>query len=510
MQVDRVESKGSIAATAAVHSSTTTTVIGALAVDRRSSPSDKVKLFRSLFRGREDVYPVRFESRKTGRAGYSPACANEWVRGVCEKPRIKCSDCPHQRWLPVTDETVTWHLSGKDAQGNPFVMGVYPMLRDERCYFLAIDFDEGTWEADALAYLETCRCLGLTAALERSRSGAGGHVWLFFNDAVPAGAARRLGSYLLTETMERRPSVGLKSYDRLFPNQDTLPRGGFGNLIALPLQQGPRQKGNSLFVDEQLRPFDDQWAFLSQLGRITSNQLEQHVVEAERRGRVVGVRFVAEEEGQALDSPWDLPPSRKRKEPPIVGKLPSSLEVILADQIYLEKQDLPPALLNRLIRLSAFQNPEFYRAQSMRLPTYDKPRIISCAEETPSHLGLPRGCEDDLRSLMKELGVSVKTTDKRSSGNPLTAKFLGELRPEQLTAAKAMLAHDFGVLSATTAFGKTVLAAWLIAQRGVNTLILGYFVLRFLAADLALHLDSILDTVLRALAHRRRRKIESE
>jgi superfamily II DNA or RNA helicase len=472
MQVDRVESKGSIAATAAVHSSTTTTVIGALAVDRRSSPSDKVKLFRSLFRGREDVYPVRFESRKTGRAGYSPACANEWVRGVCEKPRIKCSDCPHQRWLPVTDETVTWHLSGKDAQGNPFVMGVYPMLRDERCYFLAVDFDEGTWEADALAYLETCRCLSLTAALERSRSGAGGHVWLFFNDAVPAGAARRLGSYLLTETMERRPSVGLKSYDRLFPNQDTLPRGGFGNLIALPLQQGPRQKGNSLFVDEQLRPYEDQWAFLSQLGRITSNQLEQHVVEAERRGRVVGVRFVAEEEGQASDSPWDLPPSRKRKEPPIVGTLPSSLEVVLADQIYLEKQGLPPALLNRLIRLAAFQNPEFYQAQGMRLPTYDKPRIISCAEETPSHLGLPRGCEDDLRSLMKELGVSVKTTDKRSSGNPLTAKFLGELRPEQLTAAKAMLAHDFGVLSATTAFGKTVLAAWLIAQRGVNTLIL--------------------------------------
>ena len=251
-------------------------------VDRRSSPSDKVKLFRSLFRGREDVHPVRFESRKTGRAGYSPACANEWVRGVCEKPRIKCCECANRRFLPVTDEVVAWHLSGKDSEGKPFVMGVYPMLRDERCYFLAVDFDEGSWEEDALAYLETCRALGVTAALERSRSGAGGHVWMFFNEAVPAGAARRLGSHLLTETMERRPSIGLKSYDRLFPNQDTLPRGGLGNLIALPLQQLPRTQRNSLFVDDRLQAFEDQWAFLSQLGRITSPQLEQLVADAER------------------------------------------------------------------------------------------------------------------------------------------------------------------------------------------------------------------------------------
>lgn len=157
---------------------------------QHSSPAEKIALFRSLFRGREDVYPRRFESKKTGRAGYQPACANEWLRGVCEKPRIKCSDCLHQRWLPVTDEVVRWHLSGRDAQSRPFVMGVYPMLRDETCHFLAIDFDRDRWQEDALAYLDTCRGLRVPAALERSRSGNGGHIWLFFEEAVPAILAR--------------------------------------------------------------------------------------------------------------------------------------------------------------------------------------------------------------------------------------------------------------------------------------------------------------------------------
>jgi len=200
-----------------------------------SSPAEKIALFRSLFRGREDVYPRRFESRKTGKAGYSPTCANEWVRGVCEKPKFKCAECPHRRFLPVTDEGIRWHLSGRDDLGRDFVMGVYPMLLDETCPFLAVDFDQESWQADAGAFVETCRALDLPVALERSRSGNGAHVWLFFTEAVSARAARKLGAHILTETMERRPDLGLDSYDRLFPNQDTLPKGGFGNLIALPL-----------------------------------------------------------------------------------------------------------------------------------------------------------------------------------------------------------------------------------------------------------------------------------
>jgi hypothetical protein len=197
------------------------------AVNQDSSPRVKIALFRSLFRGRPDVYPVRFESRKTGKTGYSPACADEWVRGVCEKPRIKCSDCAYRRFFPVTDEVIRWHLSGRTEQGQEFVMGVYPMLLDETCCLLAIDFDREKWQDDTAAFLETCRRLDVPAALERSRSGNGGHVWIFFEQAIPASLARKLGSCLLTDTMERRPELGFGSYDRLFPNQDTLPKGGF-------------------------------------------------------------------------------------------------------------------------------------------------------------------------------------------------------------------------------------------------------------------------------------------
>ncbi len=193
-------------------------------VDRTSSSEAKIALFRSLFRGRDDVYPRRFESRKTGRSGYAPACANEWVRGVCEKPRIKCAECPHRRFLSVTDEVIRWHLSGTDANGEPFVAGVYPLLQDETCFFLAIDFDKARWSDDAAAFLDSCRRLEVPAVVERSRSGRGAHVWFFFEEAVPAALARRLGSHLLTETMERCPDLGFDSYDRLFPNQDTMPQ----------------------------------------------------------------------------------------------------------------------------------------------------------------------------------------------------------------------------------------------------------------------------------------------
>jgi superfamily II DNA or RNA helicase/very-short-patch-repair endonuclease len=439
-------------------------------VTRHSSPDAKIALFRSLFQGREDVYPRRFESRKTGRSGYLPACANEWVRGVCDKPRIKCGACPSRRLLPVTDEVVRWHLSGRDAQGREFVMGVYPMLQDETCHLLAIDFDGDTWPPDAAAFMESCRRLEIPAALERSRSGHGGHVWLFFSEAVPATLARKLGSLLLTETMEKRPDLGLRSYDRLFPNQDTLPKGGFGNLIALPLQRLARDGGNSLFLDEALQPHQDQWAFLASMKRVARARAEALAREAEGRGRILGVRQVAIEEED--DAPWTAPPSRRRADPPLEGPLPDHLELVLGDQIYIAKEGLAPGLRNRLTRLAAFQNPEFYRAQAMRLPTYDKPRIIACAEDHPKHLGLPRGCLGEVQELLRRAGIKPVLRDERSVGQPLAVSFRGELHPEQQAAAENLLAHETGVLAATTAFGKTVIAAWLMARRGVNTLVL--------------------------------------
>lgn len=439
-------------------------------LNQRSSSAAKIALFRSLFRGREDVYPRRFESRKTGRSGYQPACGNEWIRGVCEKPRIKCSECPHQRFLPVNDDVVRWHLSGRDGEGHDFVMGVYPMLRDETCYFLAVDFDRECWLEDVGAFMDTARRLAVPAALERSRSGNGGHVWLFFDGAVPASLARKLGSHLLTETMERWPDLGLRSYDRLFPNQDTLPKGGFGNLIALPLQRAARDRGNSVFLDGALQPYPDQWEFLASIQRLSQAQLDGLVRGAEGRGRIMGVRY-ATTEGED-DAPWTTPPSRRRREPPLEGPLPTELELVLADLIYIPKPGLPPGLRNRLVRLAAFQNPEFYRAQAMRLPTYDKPRIIACAEDGAQHLGLPRGCLEEVQVLLSALGIRSRVRDERFGGRPLALHFHGALRPEQQAAAQALLAHDNGVLAATTAFGKTVIAAWLIAQRGVNALVL--------------------------------------
>ncbi len=439
-------------------------------VNQRSPAQAKVALFRSLFRGREDVYPQRFESRKTGRAGYSPACGNEWVRGICEKPRIKCSECPHQHFLPVTDDVIRWHLCGQDDKGREFVMGVYPMLRDETCFFLAADFDKATWQQDAGAFLETCRQMSVPAALERSRSGNGGHVWFFFNEAVPAALARKLGTHILTKTMECRPEVGLDSYDRLFPSQDTLPVGGFGNLIALPLQKRFRELGNSVFLDERFVPHSDQWKFLSLIRRIRRQEVEEIVHRADIKGQIIGVRLAPESE-EDEDTPWKKP-SRSRTKVSIIGPLPESLELILGNQIYVPKDVLPPALRNRLIRLAAFQNPEFYRLQGLRLPTYDRPRIIACAEDHAKHIGLPRGCLDEVRQTLSDLNIKALVRDERNPGLPLKATFQGELRPEQTVAAIAMLAHDTGVLAATTAFGKTVVAAWLIAQRGVNTLVL--------------------------------------
>ncbi len=438
-------------------------------VNNLSSPEAKIAVFRSLFRGRDDIYPRRFESRKTGKSGYSPACANEWVRGLCDKRSVKCADCPNRRFLPITDEVIRWHLSGRDDAGRDFVMGVYPMLQDETCFFLAVDFDKKNWHEDVGAFLETCRQLNLPTVLERSRSGNGGHIWLFFEQAIPAGLARKLGSHILTETMERRPDIGLDSYDRFFPNQDTLPKGGFGNLIALPLQKQPREHGNSVFLDGQLTPYPDQWAFLATIRKIGQPEIEGLVRDAEGRGRIVGVRLSLPEDD---DAPWTALPSRRRKEPPFTGPLPESMELVLGNEIYIAKDVLSPGLRNRLLRLAAFQNPEFYKAQAMRLPTYDKPRIIACGEDYPQHIGLPRGCLEDVGELLSDVKIKSVVRDERFGGEPLDVSFQGDLRPQQKAAADAMLAHDTGVLSATTAFGKTVVAAWLIAKRGVNTLIL--------------------------------------
>ena len=432
-------------------------------VTDRSPAQDKIALFRSLFRGRTDVYPKRWENARTSRAGYAPVCANEWKPRLCGKPRIRCGACPNQAFVAVTDEAIEDHLRGRAT------LGVYPLSPDGTCRFIAADFDKAAWKTDAGAFLAACRSKQVPAALERSRSGNGAHVWIFFAEPVPGALARRLGSHLLTEAMERNPDIGFKSYDRFFPSQDTLPENGFGNLIALPLQGGPRERDNSVFLDKGFEPHEDQWAFLSSIRRLTAAEANTIVDAATRQGRVMGLRLPLDEEDE---TPWTAPPSRRRTPPPIAGPLPKRIDAVLADQLYVPRAGLPPGLVNRLVRLAAFQNPEFYRAQAMRRSTFGIPRVVACAELLSHHIALPRGCAEAMRPLLDELGIELELRDERNSGCRLDTEFLGELTPEQRRAADALLEHDTGVLAAATGFGKTVVAASMIAARGANTLVL--------------------------------------
>ena len=447
------------------------------AVTNASPAADKIALFRRLFGGRTDVFPARWDNPKTGRSGYAPACANEWVRGVCGKPQVKCGDCPNKAFIPVTGEVIECHLRGEDrvrpnSRGKDFVAGVYPLFFDDTCSFLAVDFDDENWSTDAQAFIATCRESDVPAALERSRSGNGGHVWLFFSEPVAASDARLLGTLLLTRTMNRRPEIGFKSYDRLFPSQDTMPSGGFGNLIALPLQRHARENGNSVFIDDDLRPYEDQWAFLSSQRQLSHGEVSAVIakVEAEMPGGATGVRLPVDNEN--ADEPWKMTPSRRRQGQPTKEPMPKKIDVVLGDQVYVDRTGMPSSMVAQLVRIAAFQNPEFYRAQAMRLPTFGKPRIISCAELHPRHVGLPRGCLDEAIELLRLNGATAQFKDERNAGQPLDLKFLGTLHKVQAAAVAAIEPHDYGVLAATTAFGKTVVGARMIAARGVNTLVL--------------------------------------
>ena len=426
----------------------------------RFSAREKLAIFRRLFRGREDVYPVRWESKTSAKTGYAPACANEWVAGVCGKPRMKCADCGNRVFLPLTDTVIYEHLAGKRT------VGVYPLLPDETCQFLAVDFDEAEWREDAQAFHQSCKELGVPAAIEISRSGNGAHVWIFFASKVLARDARRLGTAIISHTCSRTRQLKLESYDRLFPNQDTLPRGGFGNLIALPLQKVPREQGHSVFVDANLRSYLDQWTFLASIQQMAPQDIEPAILRATGDVHPLDVNFIEDED---LATPWKMPAPSTRT---LSGPLPEVLTVTQANMLYFEKAQLTQPLANRLIRLAAFQNPEFYKAQAMRMSVWDTPRVIGCAENFPKHIALPRGCLEAAQDMLREAGIRCDLRDERYAGEPLEVSFLGKLRFDQEMAVSTMLNHDTGVLCAPTAFGKTVIAAALIARRGVNTLVL--------------------------------------
>jgi superfamily II DNA or RNA helicase len=442
-------------------------------IHNHSSPAEKVRLFSSLFRGRSDVYARRFESIKTGKSGYQPACVHEWVRGICEKPRIKCAECEQRRFIPFNDEIIINHLRGEEPSGNgmrPFVAGIYALRADETCWFLAVDFDKQQWAADALAFLDTCAIERIPASLERSQSGNGGHVWIFFTESLPAKVARNLGAALMTKTLDRRPEVGLDSFDRFFPNQDTLPRGGLGNLIALPLQKKAREKNHSVFIDASLQPYPDQWAYLASIRKLERSAAERFVQTAELHVEILPVSHGENTNDEEVATLWNI--KNPKKWPIIDGILPKIIDIVLSNQIFIDSTGLPAILRNRILRLASFSNPEFYQAQAMRLPTWGKPRILYCYEQFPRHIAIPIGCLCELQELLDHYKISSIVKDERNNGTPIDVTFSGSLYPEQEMAARALAIEENGILSATTAFGKTIVALWLIAERKVNTLIL--------------------------------------
>ncbi len=369
-------------------------------------------------------------------------------------------DCAHRQLIPVSDLVIYHHLAGTHTAG------MYPLLEDDSCYFLAVDFDEAEWQKDASAFMRSCDELGVPAALEISRSRQGAHVWIFFASRVSAREARRLGTAIISYTCSRTRQLRLGSYDRLFPNQDTMPKGGFGNLIALPLQKRPRELGGSVFVDMNLQPYPDQWAFLVSVIPMNVQDIEPTILRATGSIHPLDVNFINEED---LGTPWEEKKSSGNR---LNIAVTEPLIITLANQIYFEKAQLPQALVNRLIRLAAFPNPEFYKAQAMRMSVWNKPRVIGCAENYPQHIALPRGCLDSALSFLRYNNIAAELIDKRFAGTECNAVFTGNLRAEQEEAVSALLRYDTGVLCAPTAFGKTVTAAAVIARRKVNTLIL--------------------------------------
>lgn len=390
------------------------------------SLQEKIDLFRLLFCGRQDVYAKRWYSAKLKKGGYSPVCENEWDPNLCDKKKYKCNQCPNRQLLPLSDKAVYDHLN-KHCKD---VIGVYPMLKDETCNFLAMDFDDDDWQKDVICVKNVCVEYDVEAYVERSRSGNGAHLWLFFEEPISCELARKLGTGLLTKAMEKNHQIKFASYDRLFPNQNIMPSGGFGNLIALPLQGEARKMGNSLFVDDEFMPFSDQWHFLSEVTRYGLSHIEKKV----------SVLCKYDELGELNSNNEEEKPWKKKVYTDILTSFDvGNLQIVRANMLYIKKNGVSQRALNKIKRLAAFKNPEFYKAQAMRFPVYDKPRIIYTAEESTDYLAIPRGCEEKLLDLIGDSEYAL--IDETYKGNLVRVSFKGELKEEQQLAVNELLKH---------------------------------------------------------------------
>ena len=437
--------------------------------------TDKIAsdFFMMFCRGRKDLYDLRYTNPKTGKNGYYTQCSNRWDRGchIQKKDGVRCKDCELRAYKPVTLPLIKAHMNGTDPNGND-VVAIYPMLENNLCQLLVFDFDnhakgaeqedyaniDDRWKEEINALRRICKNLDVDAVVERSRSGRGAHLWIFFKEMIPARLARKFGFALLEKGAE---SVNLKSfkyYDRMIPTQDALPEGGLGNVIALPLQGMALKSGNSAFVDENWNAYEDQLKVLAGTRRLTRQEIEDYLSLWYSTG------FTSEDNG--TDAPWDKNSEFE------AGSVKGVVRIVLADRIYIDSSGMSNKTKRQLRRMATFSNKQYFQNQAMDMPNYDESRFIYLGSDEGKYIVLPRGLREDILKKLDNAGIRYKIEDKRTQGRELNISFKGELRESQIPAVETMLKNETGILHAATAFGKTVVCCDMIARRGISTLIL--------------------------------------
>lgn len=423
------------------------------------SDEEKINIFMDYFKGRDEVYPyLSIDKYNPNKKYYIPSCINEWKSGICNKTMKKpCRNCQYREDKPITKEVIYNHL----YKNNP--IGIYPMLDDDTCYFITFDFDDkennNNIKDDVLAFSSVCDKYNVPIALEKSRSGNGIHIWIFFENKIKASIARKLGSLLLSKTMELRDNMNITTFDRMFPSQDFLPKGGYGNLIALPFQCEPSKYGNTLFYDRNFIRINNQFGYLKQLKKININEIFDII------------KIISNETIDISNECINIKEEVKNKNKNLFD-YPKYINVVLDNMVNIDKANLSGAVKNSFRRIASFANPEFYKNQRLRMSVYNIPMIISCSKETDKYLRLPRGTFEYLTDLCNEQNIQVNIIDKRNSGTNINVIFDGALREEQEKALEKLKEYENGILYAPTGFGKTVVSCKMIADKGINTLVI--------------------------------------
>ena len=428
-----------------------------------------VQIFYKYFWGRKDVYAKRYTS-KAGNTGYSTQCDNKWKPGCAlGKPSHHgCDKCEIRKWKELDIDTVKEHLLGASPRCDD-VIGVYPLFSNGTCRFIVFDFDnhamgaekvdfaneDNQWKQEVDILRSVCEQNNIKPLVERSRSGRGAHIWIFFKEPMDASLARRFGNALIHKGEEQYKVPSFKYYDRLFPTQDELRGKGIGNLIALPLQGRALKDGNSAFVDENWNAYPDQMAALTGTPRLSKGEVEAYIQ-----------KWFPYVSGTVFDKPWK---GDERFHPEDVhGKV----QITWINRIYIDVRNLQPRIINQIRRIAVYTNRDYYKTLRMGRKVYDMSQVIDMSESTHQYISIPRGCIEELESRLNENGISYDVNDERCGGRSINVEFQGELWDNQQVAANEMLKYETGILDAATAFGKTVVGSYLISQRKVNTLIL--------------------------------------